>query len=219
MAKVASFATGAAEQHGVIAPWNEERQLLAALRAGDRSAADEMVNRTYESVYASLYRMCGDRDTAADLTQETYKKAWTALASFDDGNGAQLYNSGTAQPGINYIARLVSNQWQIVDGGVGQPGGPPWPSTFGLCAWQGKLYIGGDFDYVGTNQLPASGLVARTSCVCPADFNNDGTLDFFDYLDFVSAFSAQSPSADFNGDNVIDFFDYLDFVQALGAGC
>ena len=92
-------------------------------------------------------------------------------------------------------------------------------STFGLCAWQGKLYIGGDFDYVGTNQLPASGLVARTSCVCPADFNNDGTLDFFDYLDFVSAFSAQSPSADFNGDNVIDFFDYLDFVQALGAGC
>ena len=82
MAKVA-FAAGIAEQHGVMAPWNEERQLLAALRAGDRAAADEMVNRTYESVYASLYRMCGDRDTAADLTQETYKKAWTSLGSFD----------------------------------------------------------------------------------------------------------------------------------------
>jgi hypothetical protein len=24
---------------------------------------------------------------------------------------------------------------------------------------------------------------------CPADFNDDGTIDFFDYLDFVAAFS------------------------------
>jgi RNA polymerase sigma-70 factor, ECF subfamily len=80
---VASFAAGAAEQRGVIAPWNEERRLLAALRAGDRAAADALVERTYEAVYASLYRMCGDRDTAADLTQETYQKAWSALSSFD----------------------------------------------------------------------------------------------------------------------------------------
>ena len=143
----------------------------------------------------------------------------TALASFDDGGGSKLYNSGTAQPGINYIASLVSNQWTIVDGGVGQPGGPPWPSTFGLCTWQQKLYIGGDFDYVGTAQLPASGLVVRTSCICPADFNDDGILDFFDYLDFVSAFSAQSPTADFNLDSIIDFFDYLDFVQSFSTGC
>ena len=67
----------------MIAPWNEERRLLAALRAGDRAAADALVERTYEAVYASLYRMCGDRDTAADLTQETYQKAWSALSSFD----------------------------------------------------------------------------------------------------------------------------------------
>jgi hypothetical protein len=44
-------------------------------------------------------------------------------------------------------------------------------------------------------------------------------LDFFDYLDFVAAFSANDPSADFNGDGVIDFFDYLDFVAAFAEGC
>jgi hypothetical protein len=49
--------------------------------------------------------------------------------------------------------------------------------------------------------------------LCPADFNNDNTVDFFDYLDFVAAFDAEDPSADFNGDNTVDFFDYLDFVQ------
>ena len=65
------------------APWGEERRLLAAIRGGDRSAAEELVDRTYSAVYASLYRLCGDPDLAADLTQETYQKAWSALANFD----------------------------------------------------------------------------------------------------------------------------------------
>lgn len=55
--------------------------------------------------------------------------------------------------------------------------------------------------------------------ICAADFNLDRTLDFFDYLDFVSAFAANSSSADFNQDSVIDFFDYLDFVAAFAASC
>jgi hypothetical protein len=54
---------------------------------------------------------------------------------------------------------------------------------------------------------------------CPADFNGDTVVDFFDYLDFVAAFSSNDPTADFNGDTVIDFFDYLDFVAAFSTGC
>ncbi len=54
---------------------------------------------------------------------------------------------------------------------------------------------------------------------CPADFNWDGTVDFFDYLDFVQAFSENTATADFNADQVIDFFDYLDFVSAFALGC
>ncbi len=64
-------------------PWGEEGRLLEAIRGGDRSAAEEMVERTYSAVYASLFRLCGDSDLAADLTQETYQKAWAALKSFD----------------------------------------------------------------------------------------------------------------------------------------
>jgi subtilisin family serine protease len=54
---------------------------------------------------------------------------------------------------------------------------------------------------------------------CPADFNLDGVIDFFDYLDFVAAFSAGGAVADFNADGTIDFFDYLDFVAAFSGGC
>jgi len=83
MESVSPFAATPPEPDSVLAPWNEERRLLAAIRGGDRSAAEELVERTYSAVYASLYRLCGDRDLAADLTQETYRKAWEALGGFD----------------------------------------------------------------------------------------------------------------------------------------
>lgn len=67
----------------MITPLNDERRLLSAIRAGDREAAEELVERTYSAVFASVYRLCGDSDLAADLTQETYQKAWSALKGFD----------------------------------------------------------------------------------------------------------------------------------------
>lgn len=60
-----------------------EHDLLSAIRSGDTAAAEELVERTYEAVFASVCRLCGDRDLAADLTQETYQKAWAALPRFD----------------------------------------------------------------------------------------------------------------------------------------
>jgi len=59
--------------------------------------------------------------------------------------------------------------------------------------------------------------------LCPADFNRDGFLDFFDYDDFVTCFETGGcgggGSADFNGDGFVDFFDYDDFVSAFETGC
>ena len=54
---------------------------------------------------------------------------------------------------------------------------------------------------------------------CRADFNGDGQVDFFDYLDFVAEYAAGRIRADFNDDDQVDFFDYLDFVAAYSAGC
>ena len=70
----------------MIPPRDEEHRLLAAIRGGDRSAAEELVDRTYSSVFASLVRLCGDRELASDLTQETYRKAWEALPGFNGGS-------------------------------------------------------------------------------------------------------------------------------------
>jgi hypothetical protein len=58
---------------------------------------------------------------------------------------------------------------------------------------------------------------------CAPDLNADGSVDFFDYDDFVSCFEGISClpglSADFNHDGSVDFFDYDDFVAAFEIGC
>ena len=62
-------------------------------------------------------------------------------------------------------------------------------------------------------------LISMTGLPCRADFNHDDTVNFFDYLDFVSAFISGVPAANFNRDAFIDFFDYLDYVDAFSSGC
>ncbi|MHA7812866.1 MAG: GC-type dockerin domain-anchored protein [Phycisphaerales bacterium] len=54
---------------------------------------------------------------------------------------------------------------------------------------------------------------------CPADYNCDGSLDFFDVSQFITDFNAMDPSADFNNDGNWDFFDVSQFIQAFNAGC
>lgn len=64
-------------------PAMDERSLAAAAVRGDRRAAEELVDRTYRTIYAALLRLTGgDADLAADLTQETYRKAWAALPRY-----------------------------------------------------------------------------------------------------------------------------------------
>lgn len=143
----------------------------------------------------------------------------TALTVFDDGSGPALYLGGTAQPGISYVAKLVGNTWVTVDGGVGQPSGPPWPSVFGMTAWDGKLFVGGDFDWAGSSTQAASGIAIRTSCRCPADYNADGGVDADDTIAFFADWDAGRSDADFNGDLGVDADDVIAYFARWDAGC
>ncbi len=89
----------------------------------------------------------------------------------------------------------------------------PWGSTLLLKGYD-TYKVGLFVDYAFT------GLTLEGPAIpCPSDFNGDSVVDFFDYLDFVDAFSAGLSASDFNADGVIDFFDYLDFVDAFSIGC
>ncbi|MBL8765099.1 MAG: immunoglobulin domain-containing protein [Phycisphaerae bacterium] len=55
--------------------------------------------------------------------------------------------------------------------------------------------------------------------VCTTDLNHDGSLDDFDYFDFLNSFFSNEDPADFNGDTNVDDFDYFDFLNGFFAGC
>ena len=75
------------EQIGAPAVEIDEDRLWRRVAAGDLEAAEELARRSYRTVYASLFRLCGgDEDLAADLTQETYRKAWRAIKRFRGGS-------------------------------------------------------------------------------------------------------------------------------------
>jgi hypothetical protein len=131
----------------------------------------------------------------------------TSLAVFDDGTGPALYAGGTAQPSINYIAKLVGNQWVTLSGGVNSNVTPPFPSVFGLLAWNDRLVVGGDFDTAGGTA--ASGMAAWRGCPvgghCSNDFNHDGDPNTdADIQAFFACLAgnccATCDSADFDGD-------------------
>ena len=54
---------------------------------------------------------------------------------------------------------------------------------------------------------------------CPADLDQNGVLDLFDFLTFQNKFNAQDPSADCDINGAFDLFDFLCFVNLFNQGC
>ncbi|MCC6675759.1 MAG: hypothetical protein IT436_01320 [Phycisphaerales bacterium] len=54
---------------------------------------------------------------------------------------------------------------------------------------------------------------------CLADLNDDGLVDFADYLEFLNFYDAEDVAVDFTGDGLVDFADYLEFLNLYDAGC
>lgn len=53
----------------------------------------------------------------------------------------------------------------------------------------------------------------------PADLNQDGLVDFADYLQFLDRYDAGDLVVDFNHDGLIDFGDYLEFINQFDTAC
>jgi RNA polymerase sigma-70 factor (ECF subfamily) len=56
---------------------------LEALKAGDREAFAELVEKTSAQIYRMMVRILGDQQDAEDVLQETYIKAFRSLPGFE----------------------------------------------------------------------------------------------------------------------------------------
>ena len=65
---------------------DQRRDSLAArLRAGDRTAAAELVDLYYERIYLFMRRFGHSRQVSEDLTQESFLNAWGHIGQLRDG--------------------------------------------------------------------------------------------------------------------------------------
>ncbi|MDF1810413.1 MAG: GC-type dockerin domain-anchored protein [Phycisphaerales bacterium] len=74
----------------------------------------------------------------------------------------------------------------------------------------------GDPDVLST---PAAVVLRVTAQTCPIDYDNNGTLNFFDVSAFLNAFSTQDPIADLTNDGIFNFFDISSFLTQFSNGC
>jgi hypothetical protein len=180
------------------------------------------------SFFASPDAWGGDRSAAYGLDLEYSVR--TDTLNYPDGRlvvltgaGGQRISHATPLPPVGAWSRrsipIAEGLWFVGSSGTGTPATQAQILTV-LGSLQ-RLLIGMEFGGDALEERVDLNRVRLGSC--PADFNGDGFLDFFDYDDFVNCFETGAcppgRSADFNGDGFADFFDYDAFVAAFEAGC
>ncbi|HTM19349.1 MAG TPA: sigma-70 family RNA polymerase sigma factor [Kofleriaceae bacterium] len=65
-----------------MAAHDDEGELIAAARAGERAAIDELLARYQPAIYRFGLRMCGDEESAREVLQETMLAAFRNLPGF-----------------------------------------------------------------------------------------------------------------------------------------
>ena len=61
---------------------SDEAELVAAAKAGDLGAFEQLVKRTYADVYTLAYRLTGNEEDARDVAQEACLRAWRGIKKF-----------------------------------------------------------------------------------------------------------------------------------------
>jgi RNA polymerase sigma-70 factor (ECF subfamily) len=62
----------------------KRHSLVAQLKAGDRTAAAELVDEYYEQIYLFMRRLGHDRQSSEDLAQEVFFNAWHHIGQLRD---------------------------------------------------------------------------------------------------------------------------------------
>ncbi|MCC6677776.1 MAG: hypothetical protein IT436_11575 [Phycisphaerales bacterium] len=167
---------------------------------------------------------------AAGQMQHSGAEATSMVARFD-GSAWRGIGGGLVHETIPYGAvapALAEYRGQLLVGGTftkagGKPAkwavrwtGTEWIELPGFTSFPWLFGIVNDEVYAGGSSVP----LKRFACPpCPADLDEDGRVDFADYLLFINLYEAGDADADLNDDGFVDESDWLLFFEAYAAGC
>jgi RNA polymerase sigma-70 factor (ECF subfamily) len=89
---------------------------VAAAKAGNREAFDEVVKATYADTYTLAYRLTGNEEDARDVVQEAYLRAYKGLKRFrgDAAFTTWLYRI-TANCASTQVTRRARHRHEVLD--------------------------------------------------------------------------------------------------------
>ena len=85
---------------------NEETQLVAAAKKGQRDAIGSLVERYEREIFFFIYKMTGNMEDARDLTQDVFIKVFRKISGFNGRSTFRtwLYKVATHHT-LNFLAR------------------------------------------------------------------------------------------------------------------
>lgn len=91
--------------------------LSARLRAGERTAASELVDMYYRRIYIFMRRLGHNRQNSEDLTQESFMSAWRHIGQLRQGKALNgwLYRIAANTSGV-YWRKHKNRQMVSLDG-------------------------------------------------------------------------------------------------------
>ena len=145
------------------------------------------------------------------------------MASFDDGRGSALFVTGAFRANFTNspIARFRANAWTAMT--VNVPQSAQTLSRVSLAVVEDRLYIAGDFGYIGASRADNFAWIQACPRTCTPDFDGDGTPDTDADIEafFLCLAGTCCPrcTADFNndGDSATDA-DIESFFRVLAGG-
>jgi len=137
----------------------------------------------------------------------------------ESGDGAYHKSSTGLAPNEGTVYAVPASSSQVT------PGVRDHPVMFSSLLELGSMLIDVDDNRLDAVFLNNEGVVSDSFSItkgaqrCLADFNDNGTLNFFDISEFLEAFAKNELSADFNSDGFWNFFDVSEFLKSYRAGC
>ncbi len=171
---------------------------IARLTADDAAAGDEFGSRV--AVGGGLIAVGAENDGVAGMNYagsiylfDEYTRQFLVRLNNADAESYVYFGSGAAVSDGRLVAGTRSDR------------------EFATGTGSATLFVPG-FPDENQDGVP-------DTCTCAADFNMDGTLDFFDLQNFLNAFTAADSSADLNADGDWNFFDVQSYLNLFSRGC
>ena len=160
---------------------------------------------------------------------------WTQQAKLLPDDGAQYDRFGNSVSISGDTAVIGSHRHNGNDTSSGAAyifarSGGIWTQQAKLLPEDGEAYdsfgeavaLSGDTAVIGaySHGEAGSAYIFALGCeTCPADLNNDGTVDTQDFVAFLGAWSGGDPLADWDENGILDTRDFVAYLGDWSAGC